>query len=488
MAGVGWYRKHFTVADLCHDKHHRDGASDGQHFELRFDGVYQNSDVWLNGQHLGFHPNGYTSFAYDLTPYLNQSGDNVLAVRVDNSGKTSRWYSGSGIYRHTWLTVTQSVRIPLWGVRVTTPVVDQRQSVAHVEVQATNSGAPTAASVRMTVLDFHGRPVATQTTDPQTLNTGATQTYVAELAIAGAALWSPENPNLYQVRTEVLLGRRVVDAMTTRFGIRSLVFNGTVGFLLNGKPYKLHGGNLHHDHGPIGTVAIDRAEERSIEILKASGFNSVRASHNPRSPYLLDVCDRLGILVWDEFTDMWDIGKLANDYHLYFPQWWQSDLTSMILRDRNHPSVFLWSIGNEISADPNNYGPRLAALVHSLDTTRPVSLGGMNLLQGSDPWQYVDVGDLHGADAVAAHAAHPDKAITVSEDLAPVTYDDWKLAQQYPWYVGSLVWSGWDYIGESAIGAPAAGATEAQANAVGFGATTGQVPIRGSSAFPAIST
>ena len=478
VAGVGWYRKHFTVADLCHDKDHRDGASDGQHFELRFDGVYQNSDVWLNGQHLGFHPNGYTSFAYDLTPYLNQSGDNVLAVRVDNSGKTSRWYSGSGIYRHTWLTVTQPVRIPLWGVRVTTPVVDQSQSVAHVEVQATNSGAPTAASVRMTVLDSHGRSVATQTTDPQTLNTGATQTYVAELAIAGAALWSPEDPNLYQVRTEILLGRRVVDAMTTRFGIRSLVFNGTVGFLLNGKPYKLHGGNLHHDHGPIGTVAIDRAEERSIEIFKASGFNSVRASHNPRSPYMLDVCDRLGILVWDEFTDMWDIGKLANDYHLYFPQWWQSDLTSMILRDRNHPSVFIWSIGNEISADPNSYGPRLAALVHSLDTTRPVSLGGMNVgPQGpSDPWQYVDVGDLHGGDPVATHAAHPDKAITQSEDTSPVTYADWKLAHDNPWLVGSLVWVGWDYIGESGSGATAVGATEAAASAVGFGAVTGKVP------------
>jgi len=320
VADIGWYRKHFRVSDLRHDEDHRDGEGDGQRVELRFDGVYQSADVWLNGVHLGFHPNGYTPFAYDLTPHLNRHGENVLAVQVDDRGKTSRWYSGSGIYRHTWLTLTGPVRIPLWGVHVTTPVVDERKSVARVEVQATNFGASTEASVRMTVLDSRGRPVATQTTDPQAVDTGANETYTAELAISDAALWSPEDPNLYQVRTEILVGSRVVDAVTTKFGIRSLVFNGTVGFLLNGKPYKVRGGNIHHDHGPLGTVAIDRAEERTIEILKAAGFNAIRAAHNPRSPYMLDVCDRLGMLVWDEFTDVWDIGKLPDDYHGILPR------------------------------------------------------------------------------------------------------------------------------------------------------------------------
>ena len=320
VADIGWYRKHFRVSDLRHDEDHRDGEGDGQRVELRFDGVYQSADVWLNGVHLGFHPNGYTPFAYDLTPHLNRHGENVLAVQVDDRGKTSRWYSGSGIYRHTWLTLTGPVRIPLWGVHVTTPVVDERKSVARVEVQATNFGASTEASVRMTVLDSRGRPVATQTTDPQAVDTGANETYTAELAISDAALWSPEDPNLYQVRTEILVGSRVVDAVTTKFGIRSLVFNGAVGFLLNGKPYKVRGGNIHHDHGPLGTVAIDRAEERTIEILKAAGFNAIRAAHNPRSPYMLDVCDRLGMLVWDEFTDVWDIGKLPDDYHGILPR------------------------------------------------------------------------------------------------------------------------------------------------------------------------
>ena len=476
VAGVGWYRKQFTVPKRGHNGDRAQRAGDEQLVELRFDGVFGRSDVWVNGVHLGFHPNGYTSFAYDLTPYLNRGGENVLAVRVDNTGKTSRWYSGSGIYRHTWLTVTGPVRIPRWGVNVTTPVVDQHKSVAHVEVQVANSGAPAAASVRMTVLDTRGRPVATQTTPVQNLNTGATQTYAADVAIYGAGLWSPEDPNLYQVRAEVLLGGRVVDAVTATFGIRSLVFNGTVGFLLNGKPYKINGANVHHDHGPLGTVAIDRAEERTIETFKAAGFNAIRGSHNPRSPAMLDACDRLGMLVWNEFSDMWDIAKTKDDYSNYFADWWQADLTSMVLRDRNHPSVMIWSIGNEISSDPNGYGPRLAALVRSLDTTRPVSLGGMNLLNGSDPWQYADVSDLHGADPVAVHAAHPDKAVTQSEDTAPVLYDDWKLAHDNPWLVGAWVWVGWDYIGEAGSGPTAVAATAAEANAFGFGAVTGKVP------------
>ena len=281
---------------------------------------------------------------------------------------------------------------------------------------------------------------------------------------------------MYEVLTEVLVHGRVVDAVTTTFGIRSLVFNDTVGFQLNGKAYKVNGANVHHDHGPLGTVALDRAEERTIETFKAAGFNAIRGSHNPRSPYMLDVCDRLGMLVWNEFTDVWDIQKVPNDYHVDFPDWWQRDLTSMLLRDRNHPSVIIWSIGNEISADPNNYGPQLAALVRSLDTSRPVSLGGMNVgPAGSDPWQYTDVGDLHGADPVAAHAAHPGKAITQSEDTAPVLYDDWKLAHDNPWLVGAWVWVGWDYIGEAGSGPTAVADNEADASAFGFGAVTGKV-------------
>jgi beta-galactosidase len=312
----------------------------------------------------------------------------------------------------------------------------------------------------------------------QKLAAGATQTYATDLQINNAALWTPEEPTLYQVLSEVLVQNNVVDTVITSFGVRSLVFNGTVGFLLNGKPYKINGANLHHNHGPLGTVAIDRAEERTIETLKADGFNALRTAHNPRSPEMLDACDRLGILVWDEFSDMWDVGKSNDDYHLYFPQWWPTDLTSMVLRDRNHPSVIIWSIGNEISTDPNDYGPKLAALVHSLDTSRPVSLGGMNVgpQVGTDPWQYVDVGDYHGTPTAAVHAAHPDKAITQSENTSPFIYSDTVFAQANPWFVGSWVWAGWDYLGESGSGATAVGATYADAYAFAIGAVTGQVP------------
>jgi len=369
--------------------------------------------------HLGFHPNGYTSFGFDLSPHLNRDGENVLAIRVDNRGKSSRWYAGSGIYRHTWLAVTGPVRIPLWGVKITTPIVDTHRSVARVEVQVSNVGEQADVGVRMTVLDTHGRNVATEATAVRTLSVGATDTHVSEIALPDAALWSPEAPNLYQLRAEILVNHDVVDSVTTPFGIRSLVFNGTSGFLLNGKSYKLRGCNIHHDHGPLGSAAIDRAEERTIEVLKAAGFNCIRASHNPRSPYMLDVCDRLGMLVYNEFSDVWDVQKTPDDYHVHFPDWWQRDLTDMLLRDRNHPSVIIWSIGNEIPEDPNRYGTRLAAHVRSLDTTRPVALGGMNVGKTKEAWDYVDIGDYHGAPTASDHAAHPDKAFIQSEDLPP---------------------------------------------------------------------
>lgn len=492
VAGVGWYRKHFAVADLIPGGQGASAPANGQRAELRFDGVYGRTDVWLNGVHIGFHPNGYTSFAYDLTPHLNPRGENVLAVRVDNTGKTSRWYSGSGIYRHTWLTVTGPVRIPLWGTYVTTPVVDASRSVAHVEVQVANLGAAAAASVRMTVLDPHGRHVVTQTTPAQTVNTGATQTYAADLGVAGAALWSPENPSLYQVAAEVLLGGKVVDAVRTTFGIRSLEWNGTDGFVLNGKQVKILGGCIHHDHGPLGAVALDRAEERTIEILKAAGFNAIRTAHNPRAPYMLDVCDRLGMLVWDEFSDIWDVANSKDDYSNYFPQYWQQDLTSMILRDRNHASVIIWSLGNEIpGGDPNNYGPRMKALVKSLDTTRPITTGGTPFSASYDDvldvhygnWDSQQFDDSEGDSVFSTHASDPAKAVTQSESFAATIYDDFKLAEDNPWMAGNFVWTAWDYIGETGISAPAYGATYQDASQYQLGATFGVIPYPWFSSF-----
>jgi len=472
VGNVGWYRKHFTVP----------AAAPNQRVELRFDGVYRNADVWINGKHLGSHPNGYTPFAFDLTPHLNPDGDNVLAVRIDNRGKPSRWYSGSGIYRHSWLTVTGPIHIPLWGVQVTTPVANARQSTVSVAVEVANSGTSAEASVRMAVLDPKGRAVATQTSDIQPLASGTKTTHKGDLSIKGAALWSPEAPSLYRLQTDVLVGGKVVDSFTTKFGIRSIVFSGSKGFLLNGKSYKLRGGNIHHDHGPIGAVAIDRAEERTIEVMKAAGFNSIRAAHNPPSPAMLDACDRMGMLVLEEFSDVWDIQKLPDDYHKHFAEHWESDLSAMVRRDRNHPSIIYWSIGNEIPSDPNKYGPKLAALVRTLDPTRPVGRGGMNVAGftggGATPenWDYVDVGDFHSAPSAEMRAAHTEKAFFQSENTSAHIYNDWKLAHENEWYVGSWVWAGWDYMGEAGSGAPLLARSLKEALPRTYDPVTGKIP------------
>jgi beta-galactosidase len=247
VVGIGWYRKRFELPQ-----------PDG-HYEVRFDGVYQNADVWLNGVHLGFHPYGYTSFAFDLTPHLNRTGTNVLAVRVDNSGRNSRWYSGSGIYRHTWLTVTGPVRIPLWGVSVTTPQAGGDESVAHVEVSVANLGTDAAsAGVRVTILDPRGHVVATRQAPAQSVAPGATAVSALDIPITRAALWSLDSPSRYTARADILVRGKAVDTVTTKFGIRSLVWNGAVGFQLNGETIKIIGGNIHHDNGPMGAVALGR--------------------------------------------------------------------------------------------------------------------------------------------------------------------------------------------------------------------------------------
>ena len=448
VGGIAWYRKHFTTP-----------TGEGLHTELRFDGVYQNADVWLNGVHLGFHPYGYTGFAYGLTPHLAPTGPNVLAVRVDNSGRNSRWYSGSGIYRHTWLTVTGAVRIPLWGVHVTTPVVDKGRSLAHVEVSVANLGTrPTSAHVRVTVLDPDGNVVGVRQAPAQGIAAGATAVSSLDVDVERAALLSPRSPRLYTARAEVVVRGKVVDTVTTRFGIRSLVWNGQVGFLLNDEPVKIVGGCVHHDHGPLGAVALDRSEERRVEILQEAGFNALRTAHNPPTPALLDACDRLGMLVMDEFFDMWDTVKNPEDYSVYFAEWWERDLTGTVLRDRNHPSVVIWSLGNEITDATNGVrGAQLAAKLRSLDRSRPITLGGGSTFSADDPsWSYVDVGDVHynanGKGYGPMHDAHPERAMTQSEGFPATIHQDTTFVNDNAWAVGSWVWAAWDYLGESGIG------------------------------------
>jgi beta-galactosidase len=457
VGGVGWYRKRFTLDDYAASA--RGGES--PHVELRFDGIYQNADMWLNGVHLGFHPYGYTSFAYDLTPHLQTLGTNVLAVRVDNSGANSRWYSGSGIYRHTWLAVTGPVRIPMSGLHVTTPSISEQRSTAEVEVSVANLVRSDArSSVRVSVLDPRGHVVATAQGQEKELAAGGRSTETLRLEVERAPLWSPESPALHAARAEVLVDGEVVDVVTVDFGFRSLTWNGTEGILLNGQPITVRGGCVHHDHGPLGAVSLARSEQRRVEILQAAGFNAIRTAHNPPDPALLDICDRLGMLVMDEFVDMWDESKKPDDYSLHFADWWEKDLSAMVLRDRNHPSVIMWSIGNEIpNHEKSDRGRQMAALVRGLDTTRPITLADGHDDTTAPAWDYVDIADVHyqaqgqGYGGMAElHRAHPDKPLTQNESFPATIAEDESFTNEHRWFVGNWVWTAWDYLGESGLG------------------------------------
>ena len=350
--GVGWYRKHFTVG--AKEKYNK--------YVVEFDGVYMNATVYINGHRLGTRPYGYSSFEYDITPYLNIKGDNVLAVKVDNSDQpNSRWYSGCGIYRHVWLTKSQSVRIAQWGQYVaTTPdgTVKVRVDWEDANSHSGKGKSSVKPSFRNTIYDAAGKVVATL------LNGSAEQT----LQVANPHLWGVENPYLYTVKSELLLGKKVVDAVETKAGFRDVKFDAQKGFFLNGKNMKLNGVCEHHDLGCLGAAFSEDAMHRKLVVLRDMGVNAIRCSHNPPAPELLNMCDSMGFLVMDESFDMWRRKKSKNDYARFFDEWHKRDLSDLVKRDRNHPSVIMWSIGNEVleqwsSADADTLSLEQANLI-----------------------------------------------------------------------------------------------------------------------------
>jgi beta-galactosidase len=298
VGGIGWYRKNFTLKEEDMDKM----------VYLQFDGVYMNADVWLNGKHLGFHPYGYTPFYYDITSFLNHAGQaNIVAVRVKNEGLNSRWYSGSGINRHVWLTMVNPVHIVVsGGIYITTPEVSE--SSAEVEVMTTlvNSGNNNENIVLQTELFDPSGKLAGTASSNSSMTPGQTIEVIQNIPIKKPALWSIEDPNLYNARVSVLINEQVVDDDETSFGVRSVKIDAQKGLSINDKTLELIGGCYHHDNGPLDAASIDRAEERKIEVLKKTGFNAIRTSHNPPSPALLDACDRLGMVVMDEIFDTRD--------------------------------------------------------------------------------------------------------------------------------------------------------------------------------------
>ncbi len=370
--GIGWYRKTFTFPE----------SNKNKLTFIEFDGVYRNSEVWINGHYLGKRPYGYSSFQYELTPFLKYGKDkNVLAVRVDNSKQpNSRWYSGSGIYRNVWLVTTDKVFVDHWGTFVTTPKVSEQSAQISIETNIRNeSGNDQKIKLITAIVDKEGNRIS-EINSQADIKSKTVFSLVQETKVANPNLWSVENPYLYKVVSTVECEGKITDIYETSFGVRSFEFDVDKGFFLNGKQLKIRGVCDHHDLGCLGAAINTRAIQRQLEMLKEMGVNGIRTSHNPPAPELLDLCDRMGFIVMDEAFDMWAKNKTKYDYANDWNEWHQRDLEDMVLRDRNHPSVFIWSIGNEVNEQwdkQDNSGSQiareLAGIIRMFDPTRPIT-------------------------------------------------------------------------------------------------------------------
>lgn len=457
VGGEGWYRKHFRLTES------RPGRC-----EIAFEGVYMNSDVWINGHLLGNQPNGYTPFSYDLTPFLSSTNNNLIAVRVRDIDTFSRWYPGSGIYRHVWLDVLpQSARIARWGAGVITRRIED--SGADIEIETELEDAGTGLMLVSRVLDAAGLTIWEESRPSAPLIRQGCR-------IGDARLWSPEAPNLYTLVSELRRGSVVLDHLQTPFGIRIITFDAAQGIAVNGGPTKLRGGCIHHDHGILGAVAFDMAEERKVALLKARGFNAVRPSHNLFSPAFLRACDRLGMMVICETFDSWLDPKFPNDYSSYFKRTWHADLWAIVRSSRNHPSIIMWSIGNEI---PGRYKAegiemqwQIVNEVRRLDPTRPVT-AGLNGFAGHEAiaaegttrkesghgrgragWLFLDVAGYNYklADYELDHARFPEQVFMGTESFAKDLFAIWDLTDRHNWLIGDFVWVAMDYLGEASMG------------------------------------
>ncbi len=492
--GIGWYRKTFTLPE----------SLKGKLVFIDFDGIYQNSKVWINGNYLGERPYGYISFRYELTPYLNfGENENIIAVKVDNSLQpNSRWYSGSGIYRNVWLVITDKIYIDHWGAFITTPEITEDSATISIQLKIRNSsGNDMPATVRTVIYDESGKKAVKVSSDITIIKDSVNE-LTQTLSIGNPVLWSIEDPYLYKAVSQVRYNGEIADDFETTFGIRFFDFDPEKGFMLNGEKIKIKGVCNHHDLGCLGSAVNKRALERQLEIMRNMGCNSIRTSHNPPAPELLDLCDRMGFLVMDEAFDMWKIRKTQFDYHLHWDEWGERDLKDFILRDRNHPSVIIWSIGNEIMEQWDSTGVEMAreltAVVKNLDTTRPVTSacndpnpqnyiiksGALDLIgynyrheRFADfpedfPDQVFIASETTSALATRGHYDMPSDSIRVwplrwdipfysgNPDNTCSAYDNchvpwgsaheevWKIIKKHDYLTGIYVWTGFDYLGE----------------------------------------
>jgi beta-galactosidase len=480
--GVAWYRKSFKV---------RPGT---QNLVLECDGIMRNSKIWLNGEYVGGWPYGYTSFHIDLTDKIEREDENIIAIRVENQDYSSRWYPGSGIYRNIWLTYTNPIHVSHWGTYITTPVINEDHAKVEVKTWINNSASYSASLELSTVIvDANGDLLSRKTQDNITIDAGAQEEMVQQLEIKDPKLWSVDSPYLYKAISSVIYEGKVVDEYETTFGVRYFHFDSDKGFFLNGEHLKLKGVNLHHDLGPLGAAVNKRATERQLEIMKEMGVNAIRTAHNPPSPEQLELCDELGILVIDETFDEWSVSKhgVPNAYNIWFEEWAEKDTRALIMRDRNHPSIIMWSIGNEIpdldTEEGKKHAKLLSDICREMDPTRPVNAGvhlttkfdselekcfdvfGMNYWQDRYDKMHAEFpnlpllstessatlstrGEYHfPVKEVYREYYNVSKQIT-SYDLVNTGFGalpdvEFKL-QEVPWMAGEFVWSGFDYHGE----------------------------------------
>jgi beta-galactosidase len=486
--GIGWYRKHFNVP-----------ASDGgKEISLEIDGAMAYAAVWLNGQFVGGWPYGYASWSVDLTRFIKPGAENVLAIRLDNPPDSSRWYPGGGIYRNVWMVKAAPLHVAHWGTFVTTPEITDSAATVELRVEVENSSSTEARpklSTQIFAADADGHPsgglVASLGESALTVPANSTATASLKGTIEKPRRWNLKDPHRYVAVTTVLVDGKAADLFETRFGVRSIKFSPDNGFLLNGARVQLNGVCDHHDLGALGSALNVRALERQIELLKEMGCNAIRTSHNPPAPELLELCDRLGLVVMDEAFDCWVRGKKRNDYHLLFPDWHQKDLRALIQRDRNHPCVILWSIGNEVAEQGSDAGHKvaaeLAAIVHSEDLTRPVTAAcndgraGFNGFQKTvdvfgynyKPTEYGKFREsnpsqpLFGSETASCVSSRGEYFFPVSNDkgqgLADFQVSSYDLyappwatpadtefhgQDEFPFTAGEFVWTGFDYLGE----------------------------------------
>ena len=451
--GIGWYRKSFVL----------NTTESNQQFFIEFDGVMMNSDVWINGYHLGKRPYGYISFQYELTKHLNFGKDkiNVLAVRADNSLQpASRWYTGSGIYRHVKLISTGTTHIDKWGVFVTTPKISTDKATVHAQIQVLNqSAASNNIVIETSIMAPNGSVVSN---NQLKLSIAAAQQKIVDqdLTVTQPQLWTLEKTNQYTAIVTVKVNNKIIDTYKTIFGIRTIQFDAEKGFLLNGNAVKIKGVCLHHDGGAFGSAVPLGVWEKRILALKELGVNGIRTSHNPVAPEFLSLCDQLGMLVMNETFDTWNAKKSSadNGYNLYFTDWWERDTRDQVLRDRNHPSVVIYSIGNEIHDNLNDStGFRKYKmqqdLVHSLDSTRPVTMAlfrpGISRVYENGFAETMDIvgQNYRENELVALHEKKPNLKQIGTENRTEQAA--WIPFRDKPYIAGQFLWTGIDYIGES---------------------------------------